>query len=60
MVWLLDVTDPVLPSLLLGAELIQAGDEAGLYFSETTTKDGSAYAVGASAVIEIDKITIAP
>jgi hypothetical protein len=54
-VWLLDVTDAVLPSLLLGAELIQIDDEIGVYFSETA--DGSIYAAGQSAVTEIETIT---
>ena len=56
MIWLLDVTDVELPSLLLGADIIQIDDEAGVYFSETETEKGTVYAVGDSAIIEIDSI----
>lgn len=56
MIWLLDVTDAAMPSLLLGADLIEVDAETGLYFSDTEAKDGRVYAAGASDVVEIDSI----
>ena len=55
-VWLLDVSDVELPSLLLGAEIIQIDAETGVYFSETEAESGTVYAVGEGAIIEIDSM----
>jgi uncharacterized repeat protein (TIGR01451 family) len=56
MIWLFDVTDAALPTLLVGADLIEVDAETGLYFSDTEAKDGRVYAAGASSVVEIDSI----
>ncbi len=56
MVWLLDVTDVRAPSVLLGAEIVQAADETGVYFSEPTVTNGTVFAVGSGAIKAIELI----
>jgi len=56
-IWLLDITNPNVPDLLIGADLVRVGGETGLYFSEAVTENGIIYATGDSAVIRIESIT---
>jgi len=56
-IWLLDITNPLLPTLLIGADLVSVNNETGLYFSDLSINNGIIYAVGDQAVIRIESIT---
>jgi hypothetical protein len=56
-VWLLDVTDPVQPVLLLGADIVNVNGMAALYFSDPSATIRSIYAASASTATEVDVLT---
>lgn len=56
-IWLLDITNPVWPTLMLGADLVLVDGETGLYFSDPAITSGVIYAVSDQAVIRIKSIS---
>jgi hypothetical protein len=52
-VWMFDVTDPVAPKLLVGAETLMVDGEAGLYLSHLTPEPARCLAIDARSIVEI-------
>jgi len=56
-IWLLDVTDPIQPVLLLGAYLVNVNGQVALYYSDPSSAFRSIYAASASKVTEVWTLT---
>ena len=56
-IWLLDVTNPTQPVLLVGADIVNVNGYAALYYSDSGTAERVIYAAGASKVTEVSTLT---